>query len=95
MNPLLVTGMIIVVFALGSYTTAIITQIRRRGPTANSHDALVSDGWGRLGRHRYGFHDRGLSQDPAHPSWDARLLGTSIDGDGPCADVEALPTARN
>jgi hypothetical protein len=34
MNPLLMTGMVIVVFALGSYTTAIITQTRRHSPTA-------------------------------------------------------------
>jgi hypothetical protein len=34
MNSLLIAGMSIVVFALGSYTTAIITQIRQRRPTA-------------------------------------------------------------
>jgi hypothetical protein len=34
MNPLLLTGRGIVVLALGSYTTAIITQIRQRRPTA-------------------------------------------------------------
>ena len=34
MNSLLVTGMSIVVLAFGSYTTAIITQIRQRRPTA-------------------------------------------------------------
>jgi hypothetical protein len=34
MNPLLLTGMGIVVLALGSYTTAIVTQIRQRRPTA-------------------------------------------------------------
>lgn len=34
MNPLLVTGMVIVVFALASYTTAIVTQMRQRRPTA-------------------------------------------------------------
>lgn len=30
MNPLLVTGVCIVLFAFGSYTTAIVTQVRRR-----------------------------------------------------------------
>ena len=34
MNPLLTTGTIIVVFALASYTTAILTQARRHRPTA-------------------------------------------------------------
>jgi hypothetical protein len=32
-NPLLATGVIIVVFAFASYSTAIVTQIRRRAPT--------------------------------------------------------------
>jgi len=34
MNPLLMTGMVIVFFALASYTTAIITQARLHRPTA-------------------------------------------------------------
>jgi hypothetical protein len=33
MNPLLTTGVIIVVFAFSSYLTAIITLLRRRAPT--------------------------------------------------------------
>jgi hypothetical protein len=42
MNPLLVTGMVIVMFALGSYTTAIITQIRSRRPTAMVRSFLTA-----------------------------------------------------
>jgi hypothetical protein len=34
MNPFLLTGMVIVVFALASYTTAIITQARHHRPIA-------------------------------------------------------------
>lgn len=34
MNSLLMTGVVIVAFALGSYTTAIVTQARRHRPTA-------------------------------------------------------------
>jgi len=34
MNAVLTTGMVIVVFAFGSYTTAIISQARRHRPTA-------------------------------------------------------------
>ena len=34
MNKLLLTGVGVVLFAFGSYTTAIITQIRQRRPTA-------------------------------------------------------------
>ena len=33
MNPLLMTGVTIVVLALASYTTAIVTQAKRRSPT--------------------------------------------------------------
>ena len=33
MNPILTTGVIIVVFAFASYSTAIVTQLRRRAPT--------------------------------------------------------------
>jgi len=33
-NPLLLTGVCIVLFALGSYTTAIIAQVRQRRPAA-------------------------------------------------------------
>jgi len=33
MNPLLMTGVTIVVLALASYTTAIVTQVKRRSPT--------------------------------------------------------------
>jgi hypothetical protein len=33
-NPLLTTGVSIVIFAFASYTTAIVTQLRRRIPTA-------------------------------------------------------------
>jgi hypothetical protein len=32
-NPLLTTGVIIVLFAFSSYITSIITQVRRRAPT--------------------------------------------------------------
>ena len=34
MNPFLITGMIIVVVALGSYTTAVVTALKWRRPTA-------------------------------------------------------------
>jgi hypothetical protein len=33
MNPLLTTGVIIVIFAFSSYLTAIVTLLRRRAPT--------------------------------------------------------------
>jgi hypothetical protein len=42
MNPLLLTGMSIVVLALGSYTTAIIAQIRHRRPTAMMRGFLTA-----------------------------------------------------
>ena len=42
MNPLLMTGMSIVVFALGSYTTAIITQIKQRRPTSMMRGFLTA-----------------------------------------------------
>jgi hypothetical protein len=42
MNALLITGMIIVVFALAAYTTAIITQTRRRRPTIVLRGFLTS-----------------------------------------------------
>jgi hypothetical protein len=42
MNSLLIAGMSIVVFALGSYTTAIITQIRQRRPTAMMRGFLTA-----------------------------------------------------
>jgi hypothetical protein len=34
MNPILMTGVIIVLFACASYSTAIVTQLRRRAPTS-------------------------------------------------------------
>jgi hypothetical protein len=34
MNPILVTGVVIVVFAFAAYSTAIVTQLRRRAPTS-------------------------------------------------------------
>jgi hypothetical protein len=33
MNSILVTGVVIFVFAFASYSTAIVTQLRRRSPT--------------------------------------------------------------
>ena len=42
MNILLMTGVGVVVLALGSYTTAIITQVRRRRPTAIMRGFLTS-----------------------------------------------------
>jgi hypothetical protein len=45
MNPLLITGMTIVVFTLASYTTAIIVQARHRRPTAAVR-AFLSTGVG-------------------------------------------------
>ena len=42
MNPLLITGMTIVVFTFASYTTAIVTQLRRRIPTARMRAFLTT-----------------------------------------------------
>jgi len=42
MNPLLMTGVGIVLFAFGSYTTAIITQVRKRRPTAMMRGFLTA-----------------------------------------------------
>lgn len=42
MNPLLLAGMSIVVFALGSYTTAIVTQIKQRRPTTMMRGFLTA-----------------------------------------------------
>ena len=42
MNPLLITGMTIVVFAFASYTTAIVTQLRRRIPAARMRAFLTT-----------------------------------------------------
>ena len=42
MNPLLLTGVGLVLLAFGSYTTAIITQIRRRRPTAMMRGFLTA-----------------------------------------------------
>ena len=42
MNPLLLTGMTIVVFTLASYTMAIITQARRHRPTVMMHAFLTA-----------------------------------------------------
>jgi hypothetical protein len=41
MNPLLMTGVIVVVFAFASYFTAIVTQIRRRAPTSRMRAFLT------------------------------------------------------
>ena len=42
MNSLLVTGMSVVVLALGSYSTAIFTQIKRHRPTAMMRGFLTA-----------------------------------------------------
>ena len=42
MNSLLLTGMVIVVFALASYSTAIITEIKQRAPTARMRGFLTA-----------------------------------------------------
>ena len=42
MNPLLMTGICVVLFVFGSYTTAIITQIKHGRPTAKMRGFLTA-----------------------------------------------------
>ena len=92
MNPLLVTGVCIVLFAFGSYTTAIVTQVRRRRTPAIMRGFLTAGV--SLDATATAFMIARVSQNSTYLSRHPGLLGVSPHGSGSFPDVAALSIAK-